>query len=114
MNPASGMRSSDITICNQAKALEGMRQRLKSHMMKLTDRQRMIDKMEPMIARRDERICQLKHQNKHLLRRLEEAIKDRPEGYDSELTRKCQELAEAREEIGKMDDLVNFLLRNAL
>jgi len=100
----------DLVILNQAKALEGMRQRLRSHMMKLTDRQKMIDRMEQMIARRDQLLSDLSKTNKQLHEELKKALADRPEGYDSELTRKCQQLAEAREWIGRLELTVDFLL----
>lgn len=98
------MNPNDLVILNQAKALEGMRQRLRSHMMKLTDRQKMIDKMEEMIARRDEIIARLENTIDILDRNLAIAKQDRPEGYDSELTRKCQELEKKKAVIASIQD----------
>ena len=99
------MNPNDLVILNQAKALEGMRQRLRSHMMKLTDRQKMIDKMEQMIARRDERICQLEKNLNFSNWELKKALADRPEGYDQ----KCQELAKAKVVITEMQRLLRSL-----
>ncbi len=89
--------ANDLVILNQAKALEGMRQRLKSRMMKLTELNLQRDRMEAMIALRDDKICNLKNTNFLLREELKKVLADRPEGYDSELTRKCQELENAKE-----------------
>lgn len=53
------MSPNDIVICNQAKALEGMRQRLKSHVRKFTECQSRVDRALTMVALRDERIAML-------------------------------------------------------
>jgi len=63
-----------------------------------------------MIARRDEGIAMQTKQLSHLRDKLKKALADRPEGYDSELTRKCQELAEAKEWINRLELTVEFLL----
>ena len=102
-------QADDLVICNQAKALQGMRDRLRSHGKKLSERQTLIDSQKVMIQRRDEVISHLRKtidSNVLEIKKLQEQV---PEGYQSELTRKCQELAEAREEIDKMDALVEFL-----
>jgi len=112
----------DLMILNQAKALEGMRQRLKSHMRKLTERTHMVNKMEQMIARRDDEIHRLTFNKDHLLGELKKALaentemmkhgriladtvealqKDRPEGYDL----KCQELEKLKAVIAAMQDI---------
>lgn len=82
----------DLVILNQAKALEGMRQRLRSHNIKLSDRQKMIDKMETMIARRDEKIGCLQKTIDFNVREIQRLQQQVPESYQSELTRKCEEV----------------------
>ncbi len=88
------MNPNDLVILNQAKALEGMRQRLRSHGKKLTEGRREIDRMKIMIDLRDEKIAKIELANKHLYSRLQKMLKQVPE---SELTRKCEELAKDNE-----------------
>ncbi len=95
----------DLVICNQAKALEGMRQRLKSHMRKLTERQHRVKQLETMVTLRDEGLAIKGKQLRHVQDELKKALVDRPEGYDS----KCQELAEANASIEKLKRMLRVV-----
>jgi hypothetical protein len=123
----------DKVILNQAKALEGMRQRLRSHGK---NRQLQIDRMEEMIADRDKLIAELramlkrremldivrrdimvarcKEKQKILLNEIERLNADRPEGYDSELTRKCQELESAKQTIKDLREFIGIVGKNMM
>lgn len=62
----------NLVICNQAKALEGMRERLRSHGRKLTERQHKITQQAAMIALRDEKIAGLETSRSYIFRCLKE------------------------------------------